>query len=385
MTEKTLGDLRVHSLRRASVSEFTRAAREPGLRVQSTHFYSLAACSRVAAPRASKAQSRSLAAGRRLCMRVFQILLLWLAGAGWAHAYPDRNMAIKIVIPFGAGSAVDAVGRALARSITEASGLNVIVDNKPGADTVIGMQAVHQAPADGYTMLFVSSSTPVLNPLMLPNQSPDIGRDFVPLAAVAKNHPAVLNLGTSTRFKSVQEFIAAAKARPREYTYASATTTSQLAGQLLESVAGIQMVNVPYKTISAAVVGLAAGEVDLLITDAGSVKGQWDSGRIRPLAIGAPARITGLPQLPTMIEQGVPYQFAAWFAAYFSAGTPPDRVAEMRAIVRKAARTSSFADALAKFYIEPLDLVGEEVNALTKRDMGMWAKIIREANITRPK
>ncbi|MDR6858773.1 tripartite tricarboxylate transporter substrate binding protein [Variovorax guangxiensis] len=302
--------------------------------------------------------------------------MAWQQAAA-AQTYPDKSTPLKIIVPFGAGSAVDAVGRALARTMSEQSGVSALVDNKPGADSIIGMQAVHQAPADGYTMLLVSSSTPVLNPLMVPNQPLNIERDFVPLSTVAKNYPAVVNLGPSTTFKSVGEFIAAAKENPGKYTYASATTLSQLAGQLLESTAGIKLVNVPYKTISAATIGLASGEVDLLITDAGSVRPQWESGRIRPVAIGAPTRMGSLPQIPTMIEEGVPYQVSAWIAVYFDARTPADKAAAMRAIVRKCVVSSGFGEALARFYLEPFDLGGDEVKALTKKDMAMWGKVIR--------
>jgi tripartite-type tricarboxylate transporter receptor subunit TctC len=308
-------------------------------------------------------------------------LVPWPAAA---QAFPDKNVPVKIVVPFGAGSAVDAVGRALAKAMSDTAGLNAIVDNKPGGETVIGVQAVRQAPADGYTILLVSSSTPVLNPLMMPNPQIDIGRDFVPLTTVAKNYPAFINLGASTNFKSIHEFIAAAKANPGKYTFASATSTSQLAGQMLQSVAGIQLVNVPYKTISAAVVALAAGEVDMLITDAGSVRAQWDSGRVRPVAIGAPARNETFSQVPTMAESGfASYQFPAWFATYVDVRTPPERVKALRTVLQAATRSAPFVDALAKFYIEPFHLSGDEVTALTKRDIETWSKVIKDAKTPR--
>ncbi|WP_198084589.1 tripartite tricarboxylate transporter substrate binding protein [Variovorax sp. E3] len=315
-------------------------------------------------------------------MKLIAILAIGTATlphAAVAAPYPDKAIPLKIVVPFGAGSAVDAVGRALGRAITEVSGLNVVVDNKPGADSVIGMQAVHQAPSDGYTILLVSSSTPVLNPLILPKQPLEIERDFVAISAVAKNYPAVFNVGPSTPFKSVLEFIAAAKDSPGKYTYASATTTSLLAGQLFESVAGIRLVNIPYKTITSAVVGVAAGEVDLLITDPGSVKAQWDSGRIRPLAVGAPSRLRSFPQIPTLLETGIHYELPAWFATYFNSKTPPERVAAMRDIVRKAVQSPDFSSALNRFYIEPFDIAGDELTALTKKDVESWGRVVRES------
>lgn len=157
---------------------------------------------------------------RRSCLQRAAALFLGLmsgAGAAVAQTYPDTSVPLKIIVPFGAGSSSDVIARAMGKAITEVSGLPVVVDNKPGADTLIGVQAVLNAPADVYTMLMVSSSTVVLNPLMVANQPFDMVRDFIPLIAIAKNSPA-FNVGPSTPFKSVREFVAATKASPRKYT-----------------------------------------------------------------------------------------------------------------------------------------------------------------------
>jgi tripartite-type tricarboxylate transporter receptor subunit TctC len=319
---------------------------------------------------------------RTFAVRAIRLALLSVAlglglGSAMAQPYADKGVPFKIVVPFGPGSSSDVIARALGRSITEVSGLPVIVENKPGADTVIGIQAVLSSPADGNTLLMVSSSTTVLNPLMVPNQPFDMLRDFVPLVAIAKNHPA-FNVGPSTPFKSVREFVAAAKARPGKLTYGSATTTSLLAGQLLEARTGIDMLNVPYKTTVAALTALASGEVDLVLVDISNVKSLQEAGRVRTLAVGAPTRLAGLPNLPTLMEEGIPdYQITSWFGTYFATRTPPDKVAAMRDILRKAVKTQSYTEALTKVNLDPFDLVGDDITRLTRTEIDMWGKILR--------
>jgi tripartite-type tricarboxylate transporter receptor subunit TctC len=312
--------------------------------------------------------------------RAFALVVAAFAAAPMAMAQRTTEAGLlKLVVPFGPGSSSDAIARALGKAITEVSGLNVIVENKPGADTVIGIQAVLNAPADGTTVLLATSSTTVLNPLMVPNQPFDMVRDFVPLVAIARNSPA-FNLGPSTGFKSVREFIQAAKAKPGKYTFGSATTTSLLASQLLEARSGIELLYVPYKTTAAAVTALAAGEVDLVMVDPSNVKGLSESGRVRSLAIGSPARLPGLPSVPTMIEEGIAdYQITSWFATYFVARTPAAKVAEMRSILAKAVKSPTYVETLRKANLEPHDLVGNDITALTRSEIESFGKIIRAA------
>lgn len=313
--------------------------------------------------------------------RFLAIACLLLAGLASAQTYPDKSRPIRIILPQGPGSASDVLTRAYARAITETSGLNTVVEFKPGAETVIGVQALLSAPADGYTILLVSSSTPVLNPVMIPNLPYDPQRDFIPLVGLSKASLA-LNLGSSTQFKSAREFIAAAKANPGKYTFGSSTTTTRLSGELLQSLADIKLLNVPYKTTAAAATALAAGEVDLLMADPSSVKPLVDSGRVRLLAVTSATRLTAMPNVPSLREEGVTdYDVTAWFATFFATKTPPEIVATMREILRKATKAPSFAEALAKASMEPLDLVGDEISALIRKETEMWTKVVRAANL----
>jgi tripartite-type tricarboxylate transporter receptor subunit TctC len=304
-----------------------------------------------------------------------------IAGTVSAQTYPDASKPLRIVLPQGPGSTSDVVARALAKAITDTSGLPVVVEYTPGAETVIGVQAVLTAPADGYTLLMVSSSTPVLNVLMIPNLPYDPSRDFIPLVGVSKTTLA-MNLGTSTPFKSAREFIAAAKANPGKYTFASSTTSTRLAGELLQQNAGIKLLNVPYKTTAAGATALAGGEVDAMLVDAASMTNYWASGRVRPVAVTSSARMRAFANLPTLREEGVrDYDFTAWFATYFARGTPADRVATMREVLRKAVAAPSILETLGKVGMEPLDMAGDDLTALARKEVEAWRPVIKAANL----
>ncbi len=319
-------------------------------------------------------------------MRLLGYLVLGLAfavsaGTASAQSYPDKSRPIRIVLPQGPGSASDVLARALAKAITDTSGQNVIVDYKPGGETVIGVQALMTAPLDGYTMMMSSSSTQVLNMVMMPNVPYDPFRDFIPLVGVSKATLAV-NLGPSTTFKTANEFIAAARANPGKYTFASSTATTRLAGELLQYTAGIKLLNVPYKVTAAGATALAAGEVDLMIVDPSSISMHWQSGRVRPVAVSSATRVSSLPQIPALREEGVPdYDVTAWFCTYFATGTPAPIVAAMRDILRKAVKAPTFTETLAKVSMEPLDLVGDDLTALNRKEVEMWAKVVKAANL----
>ncbi|HSV83004.1 MAG TPA: tripartite tricarboxylate transporter substrate binding protein [Ramlibacter sp.] len=317
-------------------------------------------------------------------MRLLRYLTLGLAlvvGAAGAQSYPDKSKPLKIILPQAPGSASDVLARALAKAITDTSGWTTIVDYKPGAETVIGVQSLLNSPADGYSVLLVSSSTPVLNPVMIPNLQYDPFRDFIPLVGISKAALA-MNLGPSTNFKTAREFIAAAKANPGKYTFASSTATTRLAGELLQSVAGIKLLNVPYKATAAGATALAAGEVDLMMVDPSSINMHWQSGRVRPVAVSGSTRLKAFPNIPTLKEEGQPdYEVTAWFATYFARGTPPEVSQAMREVLRKATQHSSMVETLGKVGMEPLELAGDDITALARKEVEMWTKVVKAANL----
>lgn len=307
--------------------------------------------------------------------RIFAVLLFAVCSSTRAETYPSRP--IRILVPFGAGSSGDILARALARGITEVSGATAVVENKPGAEAVIGVLAAKKSPADGYTILLGNSSSQVLNMYMLPQLPYDPVADFVPLVGVAK-FSLVLNAGPSTTFKSVRDVINAARSAPGKYTYGSATTSTRLAMEMLESLAGIKLLAVPYKSMAEATTALASGQVDFLMNDAATGAPQYKSGRLRPLGTTGLTRMYALPNVPTLREQGVAnYELTGWHATYFPANTPPAIAATMRDILRKATKTKYVSDALALASFEPLDLSGDQLTSMLRADSEKWGKLVR--------
>src|SRR5205823_3490155 len=178
---------------------------------------------------------------------------------GMADTYPDKAKLIKVIVPAGVASIADLLARALGKAITDETGLNVVVDNKPGAENVIGVQALVSSPPDGYTFLVNSNSSQSLNAVMIPDLKYDPLKDMQPVATLGTIGLA-MNLGSGIPFNSAREFVEAAKKNPGKYTCASATTTQRMACELFQARAGIKLLIVPYKATAAAVTALASGE-----------------------------------------------------------------------------------------------------------------------------
>jgi len=251
----------------------------------------------------SRCYARQLAIGA--IQWAFLVLAFLCAGAASAQAYPDKDRVFKIIVPTGPGSALDSLARAYGKAMGDVSGLKTIVENKPGAEGVTGVQAFLSTPADGYTMLLLSSSMTTLNPIMIPKLGYDPLKDLTPLITTSKAG-IVMSLGSGTSFKTLKEFVASARANPGKYTCATSSSTLRMACEFLQASAGIKLLLVPYKTTSAAMVALAAGEADIVFVDAGSAIPIWKTGRVRGVAVLTPERLPALPDIPTTREEGLP-------------------------------------------------------------------------------
>jgi tripartite-type tricarboxylate transporter receptor subunit TctC len=302
-------------------------------------------------------------------------------GAANAQTFPDPGKQIRIIVPAGAASVTDLLARVYAKAMTETSGVSAIVENRAGAEMVIGVQSFMGSPPDGYTLMFTTSSSQVLNPVMIPNLPYDPLKQMVPISGIARGG-LVMNLGPSTPFQNARDFVAAARANPGKYTCASASTTTRLACELLQVTAGVKLLNVPYKATAAAATAVSSGETDVIFIDAGSARALWQTGRLRGVAVTQTTRMPTLANLPTLREDGVAdYDLSAWYAAYAPLGTPPDVTATLRAIMRKAGSSKAVIDTLASFSIEPLDLVGDDLTAMNRREIEKWSKLVREQGI----
>ncbi len=299
-----------------------------------------------------------------------------------AQGFPDRSKILKFSVPSGAGSTVDLLARAFERALPAVIDIKAIVENKPGADAVIGVQAFLQTPADGYNILFVSSSFVAVSPAILPNLPYDPLKDLQPIASISRAG-LVMNLGTSTQFKTMRQFVAAAKAQPGKFTCATASTTQTLACEFLQASAGIKMLVVPYRTTAAAILAVSTGEADSIFVDPGSAMAQWSSGRVRGIVSTTPERQAALPDMPTTKEEGFPdFQMIAWFAIYARAGTPPEAVNGLREIMRKAALRPEVQSVLKTFVHEQTDLSVEDLAKLNRDEIDGLRKLIKDNNIT---
>ncbi|HSV77972.1 MAG TPA: tripartite tricarboxylate transporter substrate binding protein [Ramlibacter sp.] len=316
-------------------------------------------------------------------IRSFLLGLALVAGVAQAQTFPDKSRPLRIIVPAGAASTSDLLARAYGRAITEVAGLPVVVENKPGAEGVIGLQAVKSAPADGYTIMLTSNSTQVLNSLMLPNLPYDPVADFVPLTGAGKA-ALVMYVSAGLPLRSAHEFIEAARANPGKHTFGSNTATGRLLGEMVEQMAGIKLLSVPFKTLPEVMTAVGAGQVDMAFATVSTADAYLKAGRVRPLAVTSATRLAALPNVPTLREQGLrDYDLTSWLATYAPAGTPPAVAATLRDILRKAGQASTVKDVLHNFAMEPLELAGDELTALQRAETEKWRKVTR-ASAQRP-
>jgi tripartite-type tricarboxylate transporter receptor subunit TctC len=295
-----------------------------------------------------------------------------------AQSYPDKNRPIRIIVPFGAGSGGDLVSRAYARAMNEGDGLNVVVENKPGAEGVIGLEHGKNAAPDGYTLVWSNLSTHVLNVHQQANLPYNPVVDFTPLINT-ESVALVLNAGPSTKLASIREAIASGRSAPGKLSYGSSTASTRLAMEMFEHQAQVKYLAVPYKTQAQATAALAGGEVDLLMTDVVTALPFYKSARLRPLAVTSAERLAALPEVPTLRELDLKdYEFAAWSGLFVPVRTPPEVTDKLRAILQRASQSKYVLDAVAVKASEMPLLPTGEFNALIKADIERWGRVLRD-------
>ncbi len=322
-----------------------------------------------------KTFSYSLAA--RCCVLALAAPLL--TPGAWAQAFPSRT--IKLVSGATAGSASDVIGRAVAEKLQGELGVTVIMENRAGASGTIAAQAVLAAPADGYTV-FVYTGAHTVTPLIV-KVPYDALRDFsavTPLAVV----PNVLVVAPEKGYKSVKDLIDAAKAKPGQLNYASVGvgTATYMNAEKFRVAAGISAVHVPYKGSPEAIAETIAGRVDYFFAPLVSVLPMIKAGRLVPLAVGTTKRSLLLPEVPTLMEAGVPKSdYLFWIGMLVSSKTPRDIVLKLNQATLKALQTPEVRDRLGKLGAEPLPMSPEQFDDLIKEEMASNAEIIKGAGI----
>ena len=308
-------------------------------------------------------------------------LALTACGGAWAQSYPAKP--IRFIVPFPPGGSADILARAIGQKAGEGLGQSLVVENRPGAGTAIGAEALAKSPADGYAVMIGTVSSHAINPALNPKLTYDPVKDFTPISLVA-SIPFAMIVHPSVPAKSVRELISLAKSKPASLNYSSAGngTSNHLAGELLKSMAGIDIVHIPYKGSAPALNDLVAGQVslmfDLVLTAAPHVK----SGAVRGLAVTGAKRSSALPDLPTVAESGVPgYEVSAWFGIFAPAEVPQPVVQRLNAEFVKALQQPDLRQRLASQGAEPLTSTPDEFTAYLRSEIAKWAKVVKDSGM----
>jgi tripartite-type tricarboxylate transporter receptor subunit TctC len=307
-------------------------------------------------------------------------LLSLLAGSVSAQTYPTKP--VKIVVPSAPGGGTDIVARLLAQSFSKALGQNFIVENKPGAGNLIGIETVARAPADGYTLLFVASPL-VLNPILFKKVNYDPIKDFSPIS-LAATAPNILVVHPSTPATNVKEWVELAHKGQNKLSYASAGvgTSPHMSMELFNAMAGIQTLHIPYKGTTPAVTDLLGGQVNAMFSNALTVMPHIQSGKLRALAVSGNRRLELLPDVPTVMEAGIAqYVSLQWYGLLAPAGTPPAVIQTINREMVKSLQSKDIKDKLASEGAEPVGSTPAEFANLIKNDFDKWSKVAKSSGI----
>ena len=313
--------------------------------------------------------------------RLLLVLLCALAMPAHAQNYPSKP--VRMIVPYPPGGGNDTLGRLFAAKLGERTGQQFVVENRPGAGAMIGTEAAAKSAPDGYTILLSSIATHALSPNLYSRVPYDPVKDFAPITLLGIA-PTVLVVPADLPARNLQEFIAAAKAKPGALAYASGGngTPPHINAEVFKAVAGVDLLHVAYKGGGPALVDLMAGRVQAMLDTAASAMPHVRAGKLRALALSAPRRSPDLPDLPTFAEAGLPqYDTNAWYSMHAPAGTPPEVVrrlnAELVAILKDP-------DVLARFKQLATDPVGNsphEFAAFVRTELDKYARIIHAAGI----
>ena len=306
--------------------------------------------------------------------------LLALAAPVHAQSYPAKPM--RLVVPFPPGGPLDIMGRGIAQKLQEAWSQPVVIDNRPGAGGGIGADLVAKSPGDGYTLLMGAVSTHAINPSLYAKIPYDPQKDFVPVALVAQV-PNVLVVNPALPVQSVKELIAYAKANPGSLSFGSGSTgsTGHLAGELFKTMAGVDMVHIPYKGGAPAMQDLLAGQTQLMFDNLANALPQVKAGKLRAIAVTTVARAPSVPELPTIAESGLPgFDLTTWFGIFAPAGTPPEVVAKLNAEIAKALSAKDLAERLAAMgTVPPENNTPERFAAFVRSEAAKYARVVKDS------
>lgn len=317
---------------------------------------------------------------KRLSSLLSALVLSMLAAApAAAQSYPNKS--IRVIVPFGAGGGTDIVSRLVGQKIQESTGQSVIIDNRPGANTIIGAELLAKSPADGYTLMVTLDLTMTMNPSLYSKLSYNPERDFVPVGMIAKT-PVIFITHSKQPFQSLQDFIGYARANPGKVTYGAGAIVSQVVGEQLVRAAGINMVYTNYKGGAQALQALLARDIQFAIMDIATVAPYLRDGQLRGLAVSGETREATLPNVPTIREAGfAELEYRDWWGMYAPAGTPAPVIDRLNAEIAKALTSPDLRAKFAELSLAPAHSSAEELLRAQRTEAQKWDRIIKAAGL----
>jgi tripartite-type tricarboxylate transporter receptor subunit TctC len=320
--------------------------------------------------------SRRTAAAR---MSLFFVSAALATTAALAQ-FPEKP--IRLVVPFAPGGGTDLIARTLGLGMSKELGQTVVIENKPGAGTLIGTDIVAKSPADGYTLV-ISTFAHAVNPSMMAKLPYDNDKAFAPVILIGKG-PNVLVVRTESPYKSVKDVLDAARANPGKLNYASQGngTSAHLAGEMFDNLAKVQMKHIPYRGAGPALTDLMGGQVDMIFGTATAVSSGLESGKLRALGVTGAERSQVLKNVPAIAETIPGYVMESWYGLYAPAGTPADVINKLNAAAKKAVATDEFRKKVEQEGLVISAGAPAELEAYVRAEEARWRKIVKENNIT---
>jgi tripartite-type tricarboxylate transporter receptor subunit TctC len=299
----------------------------------------------------------------------------------FAQAYPSKP--IRLIVPFPAGGGVDFIGRIMAKGLSERLKQQVVVENRAGANAIVGLELLKNSPPDGYTIAAASAGPLAVNPHIYSKLAYDTMRDFTHIANMV-NFPLLLVSHPSLPVKNVKELVALAKARPGEITYShpGAGNSGHLAGELFNSMAKAKILAIPYKGTAPAVVAVLSGEAQLTYSSIPTILPHVRAGKVRALGVGNAQRIPSLPDFPTIAEAGLPgYEAYAWGGMIGPANMPKEIVARLNREIVQVLKQKDVSDRMLAEGTVPTPSSSEEFTAYIRTELKKWGEVVKMANI----
>lgn len=312
---------------------------------------------------------------------LFSATVLLLVTQITAAAYPDRP--IRLVVPVAPGGAVDVVGRITAQKLGGYLGQNVVVDNRPGANYIIGTEVVARAPSDGYTLLTTAGGH-TINPVVYKKLPYDTFRDFTPISHICNSSGLVIVVHPSVKIDTLQQLIDFAKANPGKMIYVSAGwgNSTHIAGEQFQAMTGVKLTHVPYRSAGPAISDLIGGQVPMMFGPSPVVVPLVQAGRLRPLAFTGLKRSPQLPNVPTVDESGVKgYESTGWYGLYGPRGMPRAIVDKLNAAVKQMVQSPDVLERFTALNLMPIGSTPEEFAKFLKEDYERYVAVAKAANI----